>query len=62
VREARDRGPGWVFDVCAHEWVDTSVAGPLDPLAVTLAALDASVSAAVVTLSLDVLVSRKTHE
>jgi chaperonin GroEL len=59
VHEARCRGAGWTFDVLQREWVDTRRAGPVDPLAVTLAALEAGVSAAILALSADVLVTRK---
>ena len=62
VHQALRHSPGWMFDVCTHAWVDTSHGGPIDALAVTLAALDASVSAAVVTLSADVLVSRRSND
>jgi chaperonin GroEL len=60
VHEARCRGAGWAFDVLQREWVDARHGGPMDPLAVTLAALEAGVSAAVLALSADVLVRRET--
>jgi chaperonin GroEL len=61
LHQARCRGPGWMFDVVAQDWVPASHGGPSDPLVVTQAALEAGVSAAVVALSADVLVSRKSH-
>jgi chaperonin GroEL len=59
VHEARRRGPGWTFDVLRGEWVDALRGGLVDPLAVTLAALETSVSAAVLALSADVLIRRR---
>ena len=59
VREARRRGPGWTFDLLRCEWVDARSAGLVDPLTVTTTALDASVSAATLALTSDVLVRRK---
>jgi len=60
VHEAACRGRGWAFDVLSGAWVDAHSAGLVDPLAVTLAALDASVSAAALALSADVLVRHMT--
>lgn len=48
-----------VFDVVRGKWVDPWSAGLLDPLAVVLAALEASVSTATLALSAEVLVRRK---
>jgi chaperonin GroEL len=48
-----------VFDVLRREWVDPWRAGIVDPLAVALAALETSVSTAVLALTADVLVRRK---
>jgi chaperonin GroEL len=56
VHAARCHGSGWTFDVLEREWVDATDGGPLDPVAVTLTALEASVSAAILALSADVLV------
>jgi chaperonin GroEL len=58
VHEARCRGAGWTFDVLQRQWVESGRGGPMDPLAVTLAALDAGVSTAVLALSAEVLVRR----
>jgi chaperonin GroEL len=59
VHEARQRGSGWSFDVLRRRWVEAARSGPVDPLAVTLAALEASVSAAASALSADVLIGRR---
>jgi chaperonin GroEL len=59
VAEARQRGPGWTFDVVHEEWVNAWKAGILDPLPVTVAALEAAVSAGAVALTSDVLIHRK---
>jgi chaperonin GroEL len=59
VHDALCRGPGWTFDVLQQEWVEISRGGPLDALAVTLAALEAGVSAAALALTAEALVHRK---
>jgi chaperonin GroEL len=48
-----------VFDVVRREWVDPWRAGIVDPLSVVLAALETSVSTALLALTADVLVRRK---
>jgi len=58
LHEARCQAPGWTFDVLQRAWVDTSRGGPLDPLPVTLAALEAGVSTGVVALTAEALVHR----
>jgi chaperonin GroEL len=50
---------GRVFDVVCREWVDPWIAGLVDPLPVTMTALESSGSAAAVALSADVLIHRK---
>jgi chaperonin GroEL len=55
----RARRNGEVFDVLHQEWVDPWHSGILDPLTVTQAALEASVSVAMTALTSDVLVRRK---
>jgi chaperonin GroEL len=52
------RGPR-VFDVVRQSWVDPWEDGLLDPLAVTQAALESSVSAVVTALAAEVLIHRK---
>lgn len=49
---------GWTFDVRRRCWADAWDAGIVDPLAVVEAALEASVSTAVMALTTDVLVRR----
>ncbi|MDQ3808720.1 MAG: chaperonin GroEL [Chloroflexota bacterium] len=51
--------PGRAFDVLQAQWVDPFASGLLDPLPVTLAALDASVSMAMTALTAEVLIHRK---
>jgi chaperonin GroEL len=58
VHEARCRGSGWAFDVLQREWIDPRQGELVDPLAVTLAALEAAVSTAVLALSAEVLIHR----
>jgi chaperonin GroEL len=48
-----------VYDALAQQWVDPWQAGLLDPLAVTLAALETSVSMALTALASEVLVRRQ---
>jgi chaperonin GroEL len=60
VDEARRRGPPWTFDAIRRRWVEARSAGIVDPLAVALAALETSVSAAATALTADVLLRRKT--
>jgi chaperonin GroEL len=52
------RGPH-VFDVVRQSWVDPWEGGVLDPLPVTQAALESSVSAVLTALAADVLIHRK---
>jgi chaperonin GroEL len=59
VHQSRQQGPARVFDLLHHQWVDPWQAGLLDPLAVTLAALETGVSAATMALTADVLVHRR---
>lgn len=59
VHEARRRGPGWTFDVVRGEWVEARAGGLVDPLPVTLTALEASVSSATMALTTDVLVRHR---
>jgi chaperonin GroEL len=59
VAEGKRRGPGWTFDVVHEAWVNAWKAGILDPLPVTVAALEAAVSAGAVALTSDVLIHRK---
>lgn len=56
---ARARACSCVYDVVRQEWVDPWTAGLVDPLAVVLTALEASVSTASIALSADVLIHRK---
>jgi chaperonin GroEL len=51
-------GEGCMFDVVRREWVNDWVAGVVDPLVVTLTALETAVSAASTALSADVLIHR----
>ena len=55
---ARARGEQRVFDVVQRTWVDPWSSGIVDPLAVTLAALETSVSTVATTLTSDVLIHR----
>ena len=55
LHEARRRGRAWSFDVLQRRWVR----GMFDPLAVTLTALEASVSAAASALTADVLIASR---
>lgn len=59
VAGARERGPGWAYDTIGGCWVNTWKAGLLDPLPVTIAALEAAVSAATLALTSDVLIHHK---
>jgi len=60
--DARACEPGWTFDVVQRRWVDAWETGLLDPLPVVLAALEGSVSTAVMALTTDVLVRHKRPE
>lgn len=57
--DARSREPGWTFDVLQRRWVDAWEGGIIDPLPVVLAALEGSVSTALMALTTDVLVRHK---
>jgi chaperonin GroEL len=59
LHKARCRGDGWSFDVVGREWVKGLSGGLLDPLSVTLTALEAGVSAASAALSSDVLIATR---
>ena len=63
VHEARRRAGGadqaCVFDVLRREWVHGWNGGIVDPLTVTLAALETSVGTAALSLTSEVLVRRK---
>jgi chaperonin GroEL len=48
-----------VYDVVRQSWVDPWTAGIVDPLTVTLTALETSVSAITTALTADVLIHRK---
>jgi chaperonin GroEL len=61
LHEAHRYDPGWSFDVLKRDWVDASRGGPMDPLEVTLTALDAAVSRAVLALTADALVHRTSN-
>lgn len=60
--DARPPAPGWTFDVLRRQWVDAGESGILDPLSVVLAALEGSVSTAVMALTTDVLIRHKRPE
>jgi chaperonin GroEL len=53
------RGPWETFDATEKEWVDAWATGIVDPLPVALTALQASVSAATMALTIEVLVRHK---
>ncbi len=50
---------GWTFDVLRRDWVDAWDGGIIDPLPVVLAALEGSVSTAVMAMTTDVLIRHK---
>ena len=54
----RARDGRCVYDVVRRDWVDAWSAGLVDPLAVVVAALETSVSAAISALGTDVLIHR----
>jgi len=56
---ARSGQSGWTFDVLRRDWVDAWDGGIIDPLPVVLAALEGSVSTAVMALTTDVLIRHK---
>jgi chaperonin GroEL len=56
---ARSGQSGWTYDVLRRGWVDAWDGGIIDPLPVVLAALEGSVSAAVMALTTDVLIRHK---
>ena len=51
--------PGRTFDAVQQQWVDPWSAGLVDPLSITLAALETSASTAMTALTAEVLVHRK---
>jgi chaperonin GroEL len=57
--EAHRRGGGWSFDVVRRAWVSGLEGGVIDPLSVTLTALEAGVSAGASALTADVLIARR---
>jgi chaperonin GroEL len=59
LHEAHCRGVGWSFDVVRREWVNGLTGGLVDPLSVTLTALEAAVSGASAALSSDVLIAKR---
>jgi chaperonin GroEL len=59
VARARQRGPGWTYDLVGGTWVNAWKAGILDPVPVVTAALEAAVSGAGVALTSDVLIHHK---
>lgn len=59
VAGARQRGPGWTYDLVGGAWVDAWKAGILDPVPVVTGALEAAVSGAGVALTSDVLIHHK---
>ena len=59
VHEARQRGPGWTFDVVRGAWSDVRDGGIVDSLPVVSTALETSVSAAATAIGADVLIHRK---
>jgi chaperonin GroEL len=59
VASARERGPGWTYDLVDGIWVNAWKAGILDPLPVVTGALEAAVSGAGVALTSDVLIHHK---
>jgi chaperonin GroEL len=59
LHEAGCRGEGWSFDVLRGEWAHGLAGGLVDPLSVTLTALEASVSAASAALTSDVLIAHR---
>ncbi len=60
--DAHAHQPGWTFDVLCRRWVEAWDGGIIDPLPVVLAALEGSVSTAVMALTTDVLVRHKRPE
>ncbi|MGI8857934.1 MAG: chaperonin GroEL [Thermomicrobiales bacterium] len=60
--DARVHEPGWTFDVLQRRWVDAWQSGIIDPLPVVLAALEGSVSTAVMALTTDLLIRHKRPE
>jgi chaperonin GroEL len=59
LHEARRRGHGWSFDVVRREWVNGLPGGLLDPLSVTLTALEAAVSAGASALTAEASIARR---
>ena len=58
VAEGRRRGPGWTFDVVRGAWVEAWSSGLVDAAAVVAAGLEASVSGACASLSVEGLICR----
>jgi chaperonin GroEL len=59
VHEARQRGPGYAFDVLRAAWVEPWLDGPLDALAVLASAVTTSASLAGTVLTSDAIVYRR---
>jgi chaperonin GroEL len=59
VWQARQQEPGQAFDVVRQCWADARDSGVVDPIGVTLGALDAAVSAATTMLGVEVLLRRR---
>lgn len=59
VAGAKEREPGWTYDLVGGAWVNAWQAGILDPVAVVIGALEAAVSGAGVALTSDVLIHHK---
>lgn len=60
--DARACEPGWTYDALRRRWRDAWEGGIIDPLPVVLAALEGSVSTAVMALTTDVLIRHKRPE
>jgi chaperonin GroEL len=60
--DSRARQSGWTFDVLRRQWIDAGEGGILDPLPVVRAALEGSVSTAVMALTTDALIRHKRPE
>lgn len=62
LAEAARHDEGWAFDVLRGEWVDAWESGIIDPLPVVGAALQTSVSTAMMAVTTDVLIRHKKPE